>query len=718
MRSDPKRFINRELSWLEFDERVLAIAADPSTPPLERAKFLAIFSQNLDEFFQVRVAGLLDQVEAGVAELSPDGRTASQQLSEIAREVARLTRFADRIFLNDVIPSLASHGVRFCSWSELDAEDQAFLSEQFDRRIFPVLTPLAVDPGHPFPYISNLSLNLAISVRDPDDGERRFARLKVPPLLPRFIVMADGERFVPLEQVISAHLHRLFSGMIIDEHQPFRVTRNADLDLEEEEADDLLEAVEMEVRRRRFGNAVRLEVPTSMSDDLVELLSRELEVEEEQVHRHDGPLDLNGLWSVYALDRPDLKFSAEPQVNARALSTTGDEPVDFFSVLRRGDVLVHHPYESFSSSVEEFIRQAAADRHVQAIKLTLYRTSGDSPIVASLIRAAESGKQVVALVELKARFDEENNIEWARRLERAGVHVVYGLVGLKTHTKIAMVARAEGDRIRAYCHVGTGNYNSKTARTYEDFGLLTAADDVGADAQNLFNFLTGYSRDVSYSRLLVAPHHMRTGLIDLIRNERPAPVGSTPVGRGRIVMKMNSLSDPEIINELYEASADGVEIDLIVRGICCLRPGVAGLSERIRVRSLVGRYLEHSRLYRFANGDGPGRPTLLMGSADLMQRNLDRRVEALVSIVHPMLLDRLDAVLVAELEDESLSWSLFDSTWVRSADPRRSGTIGAVPGNGGRDAQITLHRTARNWPSQGRNADQENRPDPLTRRLG
>jgi len=687
---DPGRYINRELSWLEFDERVLAIATDPETPPLERAKFLAIFSQNLDEFYQVRVAGLLDQVAAGVTELSPDGLTASQQVSLISRQVAILTRRANGIFLNEVVPSLADAGVRFCQWDELDDTDQKFFRAEFDRRIFAILTPLAVDPGHPFPDISNLSLNLAIRVHDPEDGEQRFARLKLPPSLPRFLVTEDRQRLVPLEQLISAHLDRLFNGMVVDEHQTFRLTRNADLDLEEEDADDLLEAVEVEVRRRRFGNPVRLEVPATMSDQMVDLLQRELEMDDEQVHFHDGPIDLSGLWSVYALDRPDLKFQTPLPVDARAFTNSNGLPADFFSVLRRGDVLVQHPYESFTTSVEEFIHQAANDRHVQAIKVTLYRTSGDSAIVASLIRAAESGKQVVALVELKARFDEENNIEWARHLERAGVHVVYGLVGLKTHTKIVMVARAEGDAVRAYCHVGTGNYNARTARLYEDFGVFTAANDVAIDVQNLFNFLTGYSRDVSYHRLLVAPDHMRADLVDLIRGERPAPVGHTPRGDGRIVMKMNSLVDPELIDELYAASQDGVDIDLIVRGICCLRPGVPGLSENIRVRSIVGRYLEHSRLYRFANGGGHESPSLHLGSADLMPRNLDRRVEALITIDSPVLLERIDEVIATQLADDRLAWRLTDSTWRKA------------PNVAGRESQLELHEMARTWTSHAR----------------
>ena len=674
---DSGRFINRELSWLDFDARVLSLATDSDTPPLERARFLAIFSQNLDEFFQVRVAGLLDQIEAELTDTSPDGLTPQQQLALIGRQVALLGTRADDAFLNHVIPELAEHGIRFSSWQQLDDDDQDFLRSLFRRRIFPVLTPVAVDPGHPFPYISNLSLNLAVMVRDPDEGDRRFARVKVPPLLPRFVVMPDGERFVPIEQVIAAHLDPLFEGMEVEAHHTFRVTRNADLDLEESEADDLLEAVELEVRRRRFGNAVRLEVAASMPDELVELLQRELEVDDTHTYRHEGPLDLGGMWSVYALERPDLKYTPIPATTPRLLADPG-EPAAFFAALRQRDVLVQHPYESFSSSIDAFIRYAASDPAVLAIKLTLYRTSGDSPIIASLIKAAESGKQVVALVELKARFDEVNNIEWARRLEQSGVHVVYGLVGLKTHTKVVMVARNEGDEVRSYCHVGTGNYNSKTARQYEDVGLLTASEHVGADVRRLFNYLTGYSKARDYQRLLVAPHRLRQGLVDLIRNERRAPVGS-----GSVVMKMNSLADPAIIDELYAASADGVAVDLIVRGICCLRPGVADLSENITVRSIVGRYLEHSRLYRFANGSGPDRPAFYLGSADLMTRNLDRRVEALVRVDDPALQERLDDILEIGFADDVLAWELADDRWGRVA-PR-----------GVRESQLELHARAR-----------------------
>jgi polyphosphate kinase len=671
------RLVNRELSWLDFNRRVLALAEDDRVPLLDRAKFLAIFSQNLDEFFQVRVAGLREQQDASVRSRSADGLTASQQLELIGGEVSRLTHEADEVFLSRVIPAMADAGVRFCSWNQLDVGDQRHMRAMFDRQIFPVLTPLAVDPAHPFPYISDLSLNLAVIVTDPSDGERRFARVKVPPLLPRFVAMPDGERFVPLEQVIAAHLGHLFPGMTVEDHVAFRVTRNADIDIEEEEADDLLEAIELEIRRRRFGRAVRLEVEAGMSEEVLGLLQRELGLTDGDTYVHHGPIDLSGLWTVYELDRPELKYADFAPVTQRRLVELDGEASDMFSVLRRGDVLVHHPYDSFATSVEEFIRQAAADPAVLSIKQTLYRTSGDSAIVASLIRAAEAGKQVVALVELKARFDEQNNIEWARHLERSGVHVVYGLVGLKTHCKVALVARAEDDGVRRYCHIGTGNYNPKTARLYEDVGLLTADPAIGADAGQLFNYLTGFGRQVPFSRMLVAPDHLRDHLVDLIRHERKTD------GRRGITMKMNSLVDPEMIDELYAASQDGVPIRLVVRGICCLRPGVPGLSENIEVRSLVGRYLEHSRVYRFDNGGGPGEPAYYIGSADLMPRNLDRRVEALVPVADPVLRDRIDDILEVNLADDRLAWILRDDRWF---PPTAGGEI---------DAQAVLQERVR-----------------------
>jgi polyphosphate kinase len=661
-------YLNRELSWLDFNARVLALASDPNVALLERAKFLAIFSQNLDEFFQVRVAGLKDQVAAGVSSTTPDGRTPAQQLLDIRDQVDQLSQAALHAFEDEIVPALRSVGIVFSSWDEVDEDDRKYLDEVFEERIFPVLTPLAVDPGHPFPYISDLSLNLAVVVRDPVTQARRFARVKVPLLLPRFVVMPDGERFVALEDVIAAHLDSLFPGMTIEGQYPFRVTRNADLTLEDEEADDLLAAVEFELRRRRFGRAVRLEVDTSMTDEIRELLERELDVDGEDVYEYAGPIDLGGLWSLHAVDRPDLKDPVWVPITQARLARDDDEQVSFFRELRKGDILVHHPYSSFATSVEEFIRQASVDPKVQAIKLTLYRTSGDTSIIQSLIRAAEQGKQVAALVELKARFDEENNIEWVRELEKAGVHVVYGLVGLKIHSKTTLVVRDEQDGMRRYCHVGTGNYNPRTARLYEDVGLLTCDADIGADLTQLFNFLTGYGRDVEYRKLLVAPHDLRPRFAGLIENEiRSADAG------GRLVFKMNSLVDAEMIDALYAASQAGVQIDLIVRGICCLRPGVPGLSDNIRVRSIVGRYLEHSRIYHFAHGSPDGGPAYYIGSADLMPRNLDRRVEALVPVDDPQLRAQLDEILATELADDVLAWSLgADGTWHKPPGP---GTI-------------------------------------------
>ncbi len=653
------RFLNRELSWLDFNARVLALAEDHDTPVLERAKFLAIFANNLDEFFQVRVAALHDKQSAGLGSTSPDGLTLAEQLRAIRARVTELIARQARVFLDDIAPALGDAGIVLSDWESLDDDDREYLVDVFNRRIFPVLTPLAVDPGHPFPYISNLSLNLAVSVRDPSNGARRFARLKVPPLLPRFVVMPDGERFVAVEQVIAAHLGLLFPGMEIEEHDTFRVTRNADVTLEDdEEADDLLAAVELELRRRRFGRAVRLEVSTTISAETVELLLRELELAADDVYVVDGPLELNGLMAVYDLDRPDLKDPAWVGVTQPVLVDEDGDALDLFAVLRQGDVLVHHPYDSFSTSVVAFIEQAALDPQVLAIKQTLYRTSGDSPIIKALIRAAEGGKQVAALVELKARFDEQANIAWARALEEAGVHVVYGLVGLKTHTKTSLVVRDEGDSIRHYCHIGTGNYNPKTARIYEDLGLLSADAELGADLAQLFNYLTGYSRQTRYRRLLVAPAGLRQAVLDLIATERDATDR-----RGRIVMKMNSLVDTTIIDALYEASQAGVEIDLVVRGICCLRPGVPGLSGSIRVRSVVGRFLEHSRVLAFGER---GQRRYFIGSADLMPRNLDRRVEAITPIDDPALQARIQEVLDVNLADDTLAWELTaDGAWTK-----------------------------------------------------
>jgi len=654
---DETRFLNRELSWLDFNARVVSLAEDHTRPLLERAKFLAIFASNLDEFFQVRVSGLQEQVEAGLRSRSPDGLDPAAAVRAIREQVRALVDRQSTLFTKDIAPELEEAGIRFPEWSELDDADQAELATVFEERVYPVLTPLAVDPAHPFPYISNLSLNLAVVVEDRPSGETRFARVKVPPTLPRFVALPDGERFVALEQVIAAHLERLFPGMTIVANHPFRVTRDVDFELEDED-EDLLEAIESVLhRRRKFAQAVRLEVDQTMTDEVLDVLCRELELEPAAVVTVDGPLDLSGLWDVYALDRPELKDEPwAPRTDAR-LTATEEQPLDVFRVLRSGDVLVHHPYDSFATSVEAFVRQAAADPNVLAIKQTIYRTAGpESAIVRSLMDAARSGKQVVALVELKARFDEQANIERARSLEEAGVHVVYGLVGLKTHAKILLVVRQEEDGIRRYCHVGTGNYNTQTATLYEDLGLLSADADLGDDLTELFNHLTGYSRPHRYRRLIVAPEEMRDALQARIRAEAAKGSG------GRIVLKMNSLVDPALIDDLYDASNGGAEIDLIVRGICCLRPQVRGLSEHVRVRSIVGRYLEHSRIYRF--GADPAAAEYLIGSADWMPRNLDRRVEALVPVTAPDLKERLAEILEVDLADDVLAWELeADGSW-------------------------------------------------------
>ena len=649
-----ERFLNRELSWLEFDVRVLELAEDPSNRLLERVKFFAIFSSNLDEFFQVRVAGLQEQREAGVGPASPEGLTPEEQLDGITERVTELYRRTDASWTKDLRPALEKEGVRLVDWSELDDRDRVHLEALFIERIFPVLTPLSVDPAHPFPYISSLSLNLAALVRDPSTGERRFARVKVPPLLPRFIEMPDGERFVPIEQVIAAHLEVLFPGMEIVGHSSFRLTRDADFELEEEEGGDLLEAIESVLRRRlRGATPVRLELDGASTDEVRILLTRELGLEPDEVYVVEGLLDPSSLWSLYELDRPELKDDPWTPVTQPRLE--GVE--NFFEVISRGDLLVHHPYDSFETSVEAFIEQAARDTAVLAIKLALYRTSEESPIVRALVRAAEAGKQVVALVELQARFDERANITQARTLEQAGAHVVYGIVGLKTHAKVCLVVRREASGIRRYAHVGTGNYNPSTARLYEDVGLLTADPEMGADLSDLFNLLTGYSRQQSYRRLLVAPTDLKARLIELIRAE-------TAAGDGSIVLKMNSLVDTEMIDALYEASRAGVSVDLIVRGICCLRPGVPGLSETIRVRSIVGRYLEHSRIFRFGSRERGFRH--FIGSADLMPRNLERRVEVTVPVLDPTLRARLDEILQTELEDDVLAWDLgSDGAWTK-----------------------------------------------------
>ena len=660
-----ERQLNRELSWLDFNRRVLSLAGEQGIPLLERVKFIAIFSSNLDEFFQVRVAALHDQVAADLTLAGADGRTPGQLLHTIGEVVRELIDIQETIVAKELRPMLLDHGIDVVGWEELTDSEREWVVEVFRDRIFPVLTPLAVDPAHPFPYISNLALSLAAMVSDPSTGERRFARLKVPSILPRLVPLPGADRFVPLEQVIAAHLHTLFIGMEVEEVAAFRITRNADLTVEDEDADDLLAAVELELRRRRFGKAVRLEVDASMSQEMLELLMRELELEPDAVTSHHELLDLTCLFALNALDRPALKDTQWPPVTAGRILTAEEADRSLFSVIRERALLVHHPYESFASSAEAFLSEAASDPRVQSIKMTLYRTSGDSPIARSLIRAAERGVQVAVLVELKARFDEATNVTWAKTLERAGVHVVYGLVGLKTHAKCVLVVRSDSDGLRRYVHLGTGNYNSRTARLYEDLGYITCDPAIGEDATQLFNHLTGYSRDNEYKSLVVAPHHLRTRLLALIANE--AKHGAN----GGITIKTNSIGDPEMIEALYAASAAGVSIDLLVRGICCIRAGVPGLSENIRIRSVLGRYLEHSRIYRFANGaeiggGHPSTPHFLIGSADLMPRNLDRRVETLVPVAHPKHQAWLDQVLEFQLADDIVAFDLQpDNTWLR-----------------------------------------------------
>jgi polyphosphate kinase len=651
------RYLNRELSRLDFDERVLAMAEDPRLPVLERVRFLAIFSQNLDDFFQVRVAGLKEQVLAAVVVASPDGMSPLEQLKAIRVRVEGLVDRQVSLFNREIVPALAEAGITLVRANEVTKRELSQLHTVFRQQIFPVLTPLAVDPGHPFPYISHLSLNLAVMVRDPQRHQQRFARVKVPPVLPRFIALVEGERYVPLEDVIALHLQALFPGMEVVAHHPFRVTRDGDLDDVDSDAEDLLAAIQTELRRRRrHARVVRLEVDPGMSPEVLELLTRELELQPADVYQADGLLDLGSLHALSKLDRPDLKEEPWTPTTQPRLRGLAAEVPDLFAVLRSGDVLAHHPYDSFATSVEAFIDHAASDPDVLAIKQTLYRTSGPgSPIVRALIRAAERGKQVAALVELKARGDEQANIGWARALEEANVHVVYGLLGLKTHAKVTLVVRREGKHIQHYLHVGTGNYNPSTAHAYEDVSLLSADADLGADVTELFNLLTGYSRQHRYRKLLVAPTSLRAGITQLI--EREGKPG------GRIIIKVNNLIDPQIIDALYSASQAGAQVDLIVRSMCSLRPGVPGLSERIRVRSIVGRFLEHSRIFAF--GDGPDAEYYL-GSSDLMQRNLDRRVEAVVPVGDRKLRERLSQILEIALADDVLAWELCpDGAWQR-----------------------------------------------------
>jgi len=653
----PERFSSRELSRLEFGARLLDLAEDQRLTVLERVKFAAIFADLVDEFFQVRVVSLEDKVAAGVQTPSVDGVRPRQQLSAIRERVLSLVERQDRIVLDTLLPELALNGIDVVHYRDLDDDEKKRLTKYFDENVYPVLTPLAVDSGHPFPMISNLSLNIAVTVKDDSTGEERSARVKVPNSLPRFLQVAES-RWCLLEDLIMENLDRLFPGMRIGRADLFRVTRNADLTLEEDEADDLLVALEVELRRRRFGEALRVEIQSGMSSDFLELLVDQLKLDRSNVYVTDAPLGLHDLWSLYAIDRPDLKGEGWSPITPRRL-LEGDHVGDIFAAIREEDVLLHHPYDSFTDSVEVFIAQAASDPKVVGIKQTLYRTSGDSPIVASLMQAVERGKQVVALVELKARFDEAANIEWAKALEDAGVHVVYGIMGLKTHSKTALVVRSEGATTMRYVHIATGNYNATTARTYEDFGLLTCDPQITHDVGELFNFLTGFARDGNYEKLIVSPSSTRSRVIELINTQRD--LGTN----GRIAIKVNGLTDPAIIDALYDASGAGVEVRLEVRTLCCLRPGVPGLSENITVHSLVGEFLEHSRIFIFGRTETEDY-AIFIGSADLMERNLDRRVEVLVPIEDSLLRDDLAQAFEITWRDDMFTWTLgTDRRWRR-----------------------------------------------------
>jgi len=658
------RYLDRELSWLAFNRRVLELGEDPTLPVLERANFLAIFASNLDEFFMVRVAGLKRRIVTGLAVPTNVGRAPQDVLADISAEAHALQlRHADA-WTSAVQPALAAAGIEIATWEALAEADRERLYEYFQEQVFPVLMPLAVDPAHPFPYISGLSLNLAIRIRNAKTGRQEFARLKVPPMLPRFVeVSREGDRvvYLPLEELIAQHLEDLFPGMQILDHHAFRLTRNEDVVIEEDETENLIQALEAELLRRRFGPPIRLEITDDMDDVTLALLIDELDITEQEVYRLPGMLDLRSLFQLAGSDRPDLRYP--PHVPTTPVAFQPDEQngrADIFAAIRQADVLVHHPYESFATSVQAFLDQAAKDPHVLAIKQTLYRTSGDSPIVQALIDAAEAGKQVLALVEVKARFDEANNIVWARKLEKAGVHVVYGLVGLKTHCKLMHVIREEDGKLRSYSHIGTGNYNPKTSRLYEDFGLFTCDEQVGRDLTRLFNELSGYAIEKKFKRLLVAPLHLRKGLLRLIDREHRNAAAGKPSG---IRIKVNSMVDEQIIDALYRASNAGVPVEVWVRGICSLRPGVPGMSENITVRSVLGRYLEHSRIFSFHN---EGDPQVYIGSADMMHRNLDRRVEALVRVADPTQIAELESLFDLAMSEGTSSWHLGpEGEWIR-----------------------------------------------------
>ena len=654
------RYFARQLSDLDFNDRLLDLVAESDLPLLERVKFLILFSERIDEFFQVQVAGLRRQVVAGITSRALNGSTPEQLLADVRASLERMVRRQESLLIEKLTPALAKERVELCNWEDLDQNDRDGLHELFDRLILPVVTPLTVDPSHPFPYISNLSLNIGVEVRSRQDDSSRFARVKIPPNVDRLLALPGESRFIPLEQVMVAFLDELFPGMDVGEACVFRVTRDADLALDDDAADDLLLALQEELRRRRFLPVVRLEIDSRTSEASIDRLTDELGLGPDDVYRFAGPLGLDCLWAIYGLDRPDLHDAPwTPLIPPAFASVERDEGSSIFTVLDRQDVLVHHPYDSFSASVEELMNEAAEDPHVLAIKQCLYRTSGDSPVVAALVRAAERGKQVAVLVEVTARFDEEANIGWARALEEAGAHVIYGLMGLKTHAKTTLVVRQEGAAVRLYCHVGTGNYNPKTARMYEDLGVLSSRPELGADVTRFFNYITGFSQPPDYQELVTSPRGIRNRVIELIDAEAAAGPD------GRIAIKVNGLDDVSVIDALYRASQAGVPIELIIRGICCLRPGVPGLSETVQVRSIVGRFLEHSRILRF--GGAAGRPAVYyIGSADLRRRNLDRRVEAMIPVADPEAVSRLEEILTLNLADDVQSWSLdVDGTWHR-----------------------------------------------------
>ena len=653
---------DREMSWLSFNQRVLELAEDPTMPLLERVRFLSIFSSNLDEFYMVRVATLMSKLENDVTAANVAGFTPMELMKQVSIRTNELMERQSRVFHEEIEPLLKNEGIEFVHWDQLNNTERGYVTKLFQDRIFPVLTPLAVDPSHPFPYISGLSLNLAVIVKNPASHEEFFARVKVPEILPRFIATAktSSTRFLPLEDLIAIHLQELFPGMVIEDHYTFRITRNQDIDLDEEESEDILTSIEQELARRRFGPPVRLEIENGVDEKLVEKLAEEIKINPENIIHIAAPLDLTSLNKIADLDFPDLKFDPFRSRSAKALSEVDQEDPDlFFAAIRQGEILLHHPYESFTSSVVQFLQNAAQDPQTLAIKQTLYRTSGDSPIVEALIEAAEAGKQVLAVIEIRARFDEQANVRWARKLEAAGVHVVYGLMGLKTHAKLSLVIRDEANGLRRYCHLGTGNYNPKTARAYEDLGILSADPELTEDLTKLFNQLSGFAPQSTYSRLLVAPSTLRSGIFERIDREIENQKAGKPAG---IQLKLNSILDEGFVEKIYQASQAGVKIELLVRGICAVQPGIKGVSENITVKSVLGRFLEHSRIFHFVNG---GNNEYWIGSADLMGRNLDRRVESLVRIDKKEHQNRLQEILDLGLSPSSSSWQLSGTDWSR-----------------------------------------------------